>query len=219
MKHFAPPGIFGAPPIDDVGVGYDPEYARDQLAEAGYPDCEGFPQVSLMAGTGQANLNFLEFAQANWAENLGCSEDLFQLEQLPFAELLDATAGSTDDAEAPHMWLLGWGPDYADENNWVGDVLWCGNAESRQKRVCTEVDDLIVEARENPDPDTRLDLYRQVEEGFFGPEGEMPIAPLYVRINYTAPHTWLDRVPALFGGHQIYNWTLDQEAQQAARDE
>ena len=27
MKHFAPPGIFGAPPIDEVGVGYDPEYA------------------------------------------------------------------------------------------------------------------------------------------------------------------------------------------------
>lgn len=219
MKHFAPPGIFGAPPIDEVGVGYDPEFARAQLAEAGFPDCEGFPTVSIMATTGTTSLNFLEFAQANWAENLGCSADILQIEQLPFAELLAATAGATPDQEAPHMWLLAWGPDYADENNWVGDVLWCGNSESRQKRVCTEVDDLIVQAREEPDPATRVDLYRQIEEGLFGPEGEMPISPLYVRINYTAPHTWLDRVTALFGGQQIYNWTIDQEAQRAARDE
>lgn len=216
MKHFAPPGIFGAPPIDEVGVGFDPEYAAAQLAEAGYPNCEGFPTVTLLGYSGQSTLNWIEYAQANWAENLGCDPSVIQIEQLPFSELLDATAADTPDAESPHMWTLGWGPDYADENNWVGDVLWC-ESDNRSKRTCNEIDDLIVEAREEPDPERRIELYSQIEEAFFGPEGEFPFAPLFVRIAYVAEHSWLERIPALFGGEQIYNWTIDQEAQMSAR--
>jgi oligopeptide transport system substrate-binding protein len=218
MKHFAPPGIFGAPPIDEVGVGFDPEYAREQLAEAGYPDCEGFPQVTLLGYSGQTTLNWIEYAQGQWEEHLGCSSDLIQIEQQSFAELLTATANDTPDAEAPHMWTLGWGPDYADENNWVGDVLWCENAGLRVKRSCTETDELIVEAREETDPERRIELYRQIEENFFGPEGEMPFAPLYLRIAFVAEHTWLDRDISLFGGQQWYNYSIDWEAKQAAQE-
>ena len=115
------------------------------------------------------------------------------------------------------MWTLGWGPDYADENNWVGDVLWCENPDNRQKRTCNEIDDLIVQAREESDPDVRIELYRQIEEMFFGYEGEIPFFPQYVRIAYTAQHSWLDRIPALFGGSQWYTWTIDWEAKQAAQ--
>lgn len=219
MRHFAPPGIFGAPPIDEVGVGFDPEYAAAQLAEAGYPGCEGFPQVTLLGYTGQSTLNWIEFAQANWSENLGCDPSLIQIEQLPFAELLVATAGDAPDESVPHMWTLGWGPDYADENNWVGDVLWCGNPENRQKRECNETDDLIVEARTETDPARRIELYAQIEENFFGPEGEFPFAPLFLRIAYVAQHSWYQATPALFGGNQWYNYTIDQAAQMAARGE
>jgi oligopeptide transport system substrate-binding protein len=220
MKHFAPPGIFGAPSIDEVGIGYDPEFAREQLAAAGYPNCEGFPQISLLGYSGQDALDWLEYAQGQWETNLGCSADLIQIEQQDFNELLVATSEETPDKETPHIWTLGWGPDYPDENNWVGDVLWCGNAVNRQKRQCSEADDLILEAREEPDPDRRIELYRQIEEMFFGPEGEYPIAPIWVRIAYLAEHNWLkDRMPALFGGQQYYHWTIDQDAKLAASNE
>lgn len=217
MRHFAPPGIFGAPPIDEVGVGYDPEFAAAQLAEAGFPNCEGFPQVSLLGYTGASTLAWIEFAQANWAENLGCDPSIIQISQLPFAELLAATAGDAPDETAPHMWTLGWGPDYADENNWVGDVIWCGNPENRYKRACSEADTLIEAARLETDPATRIEMYAQIEELFFGPEGEMPFAPIFLRIAYSGIHTWYDYTPALFGGDQTYNYTIDQEAQLAAR--
>jgi oligopeptide transport system substrate-binding protein len=216
MTHFAPPGIFGAPPIDEIGIGYDPELAAAKLAEAGYPNCEGFPQVSLLGYSGQSTLNWIEYAQGQWQENLGCSADLISIEQQPFSELLAATSADTPDEEAPHMWTLGWGPDYADENNWVGDVLWCGNPGNRQKRECNEIDDLIVQAREEADPQTRIELYSQIEEMFFGQDGEVPFFPIYVRIQYQAVHDWLDKVEALFGGQQWYNWTIDQEAKMAA---
>ena len=216
MKHFAPPGIFGAPPIDEVGVGFDPEFAKQQLAEAGYPNCEGFPTVTLLGYSGQATLNWIEFAQKQWQEHLGCSPDVIQIEQQSFKELLAATSADTPDEEAPHMWTLGWGPDYPDENNWVGDVLWCENPGNRMKRECTKADDLIVQAREETDPNKRIEMYRQIEEMFFGPEGEMPMAPLYLRIAYVAQHSWLTAPRALFGGEQFYNWSIDQAAQMAA---
>jgi len=213
MKHFAPPGIFGAPPIDEIGVGFDPAYAAEQMALAGYPDCEGFPQVTLLGYSGESTLAWIEFAQAGWEQHLGCSADLIQIEQQSFADLLTAT--KADDDEAPHMWTLGWGPDYADENNWVGDVLHCTNA-IRMKRECNEMDELIEEARFESDPEVRKELYAQIEEGFFGPEGEVPFFPIFLRIAYTAEHSWLDKVDALFGGDQWYEWTIDADAQAAA---
>jgi len=214
MTHFAPPGIFGAPPINEVGISFDPEYAREELALAGYPDCEGFPQVSLLGYSGEHTLNWIEFAQAQWEENLGCSADLIQIEQQTFADLLITT--KADDAEAPHMWTLAWSPDYADENNWVGDVLDC-NIEVRMHRTCSEVDDLVEEARFEPDPEVRKDLYRQIEDKYFGYEGEVPFFPIFVEIAYVAQHSWVDRIPALFGGEQYYNWHIDQESKLQAK--
>jgi len=218
MTHFAPPGIFGAPPIDEIGIGFDPDFARAEMEAAGYPNCEGFPQVTLLGYSGAATLAWIEFAQANWSEVLGCSADLIQVEQQQFSDLLATTDASVPDEEAPHMWTLGWGPDYADENNWVGDVLNCEQL-TRQKRECNEIDDLIVEAREESDPNRRIELYAQIEEMFFGPEGEVPFFPIFVRIAFVGSHSWYDYTPALFGGDQWYNDSIDAEAQAAARGE
>jgi oligopeptide transport system substrate-binding protein len=220
MIHLAPPGIFGAPPIDEVGVGFDPEYARQQLEAAGYPDCEGFPAVNILGFANQNTLSWLEFAQSQWSENLGCSPDLFQIEQQPFDGLVAAIDGSIPDEDVPHMWTLGWGPDYPDENNWVGDVLWCETFNDENKRQCTEADDLIVEARQETDPARRIELYRQIEELFFGPDGEFPIVPIFLRNAFVAQHDWLtESTRALFSGQQFYNWTIDQDAKLEARGE
>jgi oligopeptide transport system substrate-binding protein len=215
MSHFAPPGIFGAPPIDEIGVGFDPEFAKAEMEAAGYPNCEGFPQVTLLGYSGQSTLNWIEFAAAQWEENLGCDPSKITIEQQAFSELLAATAASTPDEDAPHMWTLGWGPDYADENNWVGDVMWC-QTDNRSKRTCNEIDDMIVAARMESDPATRIAMYADIEEAFFGAEGEYPFFPIYLRIAFGASHSWINYTLALFGGQQWYNWTIDQAAQMSA---
>ena len=38
MIRLTPPGIFGAPAFDEIGIGFDPEFARAELAAAGYPN-------------------------------------------------------------------------------------------------------------------------------------------------------------------------------------
>ena len=212
MTHFAPPAMFGAPPIDEVGNAYDPTAAAAKLAEAGYPNCEGFPQVSLLAYSGEATLRWIEFAQANFADNLGCSPDLFSIEQTSFGDLLAATSADAPTEDRPNIWTLGWGPDYPDENNWVSDVLYCLNPLDTL-RPCTETDDLIKEAREEGDPARRIELYRQIETNFFGEGGEHPIIPIWLRIGFAAIHSWVDRIPAIYGGAQYYNYSIDQAAQ------
>jgi ABC-type transport system substrate-binding protein len=217
MIHFAPPGIFGAPPIDEVGVGFDPEFAQQQLADAGYAACQGFPQVSFLVFPGPAFSLTAEYAQAQWAEHLGCSPELFQIEQLPLREFLAAVRGPT--GARPHLFHLVWLPDYPDENNWVGDVLWCeADMTAARGRECSELDELIVQARQEPDRERRIALYRQIEEGFFGPGGEAPFMPLCTTMRYTAKHPWLDKGQVdLFGGEQWYNWIIDWQAKQAAQ--
>ncbi|MDH3943086.1 MAG: ABC transporter substrate-binding protein, partial [Anaerolineae bacterium] len=209
MQHFAPPGIFGAPPIDEVGIGYDPAWARQQLAEAGYPNCEGFPEVTLLGYYGHETLSLIEYAKDEWMNILGCTRNQIFIKQQSFADLLVATSASTPIQDRPHIWTLTWSPEYADENNWVGDVLWCGS-DSRIARPCTSLDELIVDARAEPDPAARILMYRQIEEGFFGEDGEFPLAPLYVGAPFIARHAWLERLPALFGGQHWYAWTIDE---------
>lgn len=219
MIHFAPPAMFGAPPIDEVGVGFDPEYARAQLAEAGYPDCDGLPPITVVAFAGEETLSFLEFAQSGWVEHLGCDRSQIRLEQEEFHILLKTSNINSPDEIAPHIYFFGWGADYPDENNWVGDVLWCKLPDERSGRECAEVDDLIVQAREELNPEMRIALYREIEEQFFGPEGAFPIAPLFSDLFFAARHDWVDSPPAqVTGGAGWYDIRIDQEAQQAARN-
>lgn len=216
MIHLAPPGIVGAPPIDEVGVGFDAHYARQQLALAGYDNCEGFPPVTIISLPGQDVLNVLEYVQGQWAQHLGCPPGIIQIEQQPFAVLLTATAADVPLEETPHMYTLAWAADYPDENNWVGDLLWCGNEGNRTRRACGDVDELIVEAAEEPDIDRRDRLYRQIEEAFFGPQGEMPIAPLTMGVYYMAVQPWVEQTPAITTD-RWYDWRIDRQSKLNAR--
>jgi len=45
MIHMTIPQVNAAPPIDKIGVGYDPKWAVEQLAQSPYPGCKGFPEV------------------------------------------------------------------------------------------------------------------------------------------------------------------------------
>jgi oligopeptide transport system substrate-binding protein len=217
MKHFAPPGIFGAPPINEVGVGTNIDYARERLAAAGYPNCEGFPPITMLTYDGDWPVRMVEFAQAQWSVNLGCDIGLIQIQQLQFIEMIDVV--KTDNpATAPHIFTLGWGADYADENGMVGDLLWCKGF-NQSKRPCDEIDEMIEAARIETDPEVRIALYRQIEEAFFGEGGSFPIMPISMGMSQWARHTWLDSTYSLTSGDQWYNWTIDQEAQLAARND
>ncbi len=218
MIHFTPPGMFGAPPHDQIGVGYDPDYARAQMAEAGYPNCEGFPAMEIAAFPG--GVDWVVFLTNALQRELGCDPVLFTIEQQGFESLINSVSYRQDAADRPHMWTLGWNPDYNDANNWVNDVLGCASLHNDMKRPCSEVDDLIRAAMIESDPDTRIAQYAQIEEMFFGAEGLVPIIPLSMPVSYVLHKPWFSapvETDGIYGGKHFDYYTVDQAAQLAAR--
>ncbi|MEW6580156.1 MAG: peptide ABC transporter substrate-binding protein [Chloroflexota bacterium] len=218
MIHFTPPGMFGAPPHDQIGVGYDPEYARAQMAEAGYPNCEGFPALEIAAFSG--GVDWATFLINALQRELGCDPNLFTIEQHAFESLINAVSYRQDAADRPHLWTMGWSPDYNDANNWVNDVLGCGSLHNDMKRPCSDVDELIRAAMSESDPDTRIAQYAQIEERFFGADGLVPIIPLSMPVGYVLLKPWFSapvETDGIYGGEHYDYYTVDQAAQLAAR--
>lgn len=225
MMHWTPPGMFGAVPVNEVGIdgegiGYDPEFAREQMDAAGYANCEGFPAVDIVTYASAAD--WAEYMQAEVENVLGCDPSLFSIETQEFSVLLQTTSTETPTEERPNMWTLGWGPDYGDANNWVYDAGLHCESSNDFARPCTEVDEKISDAQTEIDPARRAELYREIEEMFFGYEGEFPILPLYMRSRFYQVRPWLDKpieTDGLFGGNH-YDWiSIDQDLQVEARGE
>ncbi len=217
MIHLTPPGMTGAVPINEVGIGYNPEIAKAEMEAAGYPNCEGVPELQITAYQGAGD--WAEFLAASVERELGCDPNVLVVEQQEFSVLLETIDPRNAPEDRPNVWTMGWGPDYPDANNWVGDVLNC-EGENTFKRPCSEVDDLITQAAQEPNLEARLELYAQIEEMFFGAEGEHPIAPLFMRLDYTLIKPWYTgpfETDGLFGGAHFDYRSIDAAAQAAGR--
>ncbi len=210
MRHLTPPGVLAAPPADEIGKGYDPDFARQQMADSGFRSCRLMPSFTLLVSTSDLSLQQAELIRQMWVDELGCSEDQIIIEQVQFGTLL---ANTRQDAnrQRPSMWELGWASYYPDSHNWVGDLLHCSESENRQDRPCSEVDQLILQAAREPDLAQRQSLYRQIENLFFGVEGIAPLIPLYAAGDYILVQTWVSFVPALFGGEQYETYTVQAD--------
>lgn len=208
MRHFAAPGVFGAPAIDEIGFGYDLDLASSEFAEAGYPDCQGFPHVTLSVYHNLPYYPSIESTLKEWEENLNCPEGTMSL-------LSSYNILSQDNPDAD-MVIARWTGDYPDEHNWVGS-LTCGSPLFFSDRNCNEIDDLIWEAAAEPNDSRRIELYAQIEEAFFGIEGEFPIIPIHWYFEFAADHTWLDRTQSIWG-ETFYTWTIDLDAKLAVKE-
>lgn len=209
MQHFTPPGMWGAPPINEVGMGYDPDYARQQLNEAGFASCKFLPPIRYMVSTLDASLHQAEEIRDMWVEELGCDAEQIVIEQVQFGTLLANTRREAGESR-PDIWDLGWASYYPDSHNWLFDVLHCNGSDNRLNRPCDEADNILARAAV-ANPDLRPQLYRQVEDIFFGRDGLQPLIPIFVRANYLVRQTWLDYVPAIFGGEQFDTYFIDAE--------
>lgn len=208
MRHLTPPGVVGAPPVDSVGIGYNPDYARLQLAESTYRTCALMPPFTLLVSNADLSLRQAEILRRMWMDELDCTEGQIIIEQAQFGTLLANTRRNAG-AARPDMWELGWSSYYPDAHNWLSDLLHCQDSENRQIRPCSEIDEMIRAASLALDIDERRQLYRQIETQFFGIDGVMPVVPLYAQGERVAVQTWLSYTPAAFGGAQFDTYMID----------
>ena len=172
---FAPPGVFGAPD-PEVGIGYDPDQAKAWLAEAGYPDGDGFPTVTYRYFANTLEEALAQALQVMWKETLNVN---VELEAQDFPVFLAGLNPAVPVEEMPELWRLGWGADYPDENNFVYEVFHCTDSTNYPRAACTEADELAQQAAVETDQDKRKELYAQVEQMMFG--DEVRVAPYYHR--------------------------------------
>ena len=136
---------------------YDPERARDLLAEAGYED--GL-EVTLHHPTGRYLLDatIAEAVQSMLAE---VGVDL-TLETREWGSLLDFLAQPVDEAEY-RMFMLGWGTVTLDADYGLYALLhtnqWNPDGNNRGFYENEDVDALLDQARVETDPATREELY------------------------------------------------------------
>ena len=217
MRHFTPPGIVGAPRLDEIGLGYDPDYARQLLVQAGYRNCGFLPEIRYLVSTSDTSLFQAELIRSMWVDELGCEESQIIIEQVPFGTLLANTRQEAGDLR-PDIYDLGWASYYPDAHNWLSDVLHCVDSDNRPQRDCDETDQMMRRAR-TAVPEMRADIYRRVEDSYFGRNGSQPIAPLFVRARYILRQTWISLRPASFGGEQFDTYFIDAQTKAIERQQ
>jgi ABC-type oligopeptide transport system substrate-binding subunit len=110
--------------------------------------------------------------QAMWKE-LGIDTTIKSQEFAQFLEFLGPPPNTAVD-----MYRLGWIADYGDPMNFL--ELWTSKSGNNNSNFANPAyDRLIEQARNTPDDEARYELYRQAEAMLTGPQGELPIAPIY----------------------------------------
>lgn len=217
MRHFMPPGILGAAAADELGVGYSPDYARQELSNSTVRNCRLMPPVTFLVSSIDLSLRQAELIRDLWDEELNCPEENINIEQVQFGALLANSRAEAGGAR-PDMWELAWAPYFPDAHNFVSDLLHCQDGDNRQKRACSEVDTLIRRASATVDPGQRQETYRQIENLLFAEGGLFPIVPLYVQSDTYAVQGWLTFTPALFGGEQYDTYVIDNATKELERE-
>ncbi len=149
------PGIFGY--TDVGGYPYDPERARELLAEAGYPD--GF-STTLYSPSGRylQDIQITEAVQSQLAE-VGIDATIETLEWGAYLELTRQPAGENEVPVA----MLGWGTVTGDADYGLYALFHTSqhvpDGSNRSFYSNALVDDLLDEARVNTNPAEREALY------------------------------------------------------------
>lgn len=216
IRHLTPPGVLGGPPIDEIGGGYSPDFARLKMAESSFGGCRNMPPITLLISSADLSLLQAELLRDMWVRELGCKEEQIVIQQVQFGGLL---ANTRRDAGAvrPDIWELGWSSYYPDAHNWLNDLLHCQRSENRQNRPCSSIDEAIVQASALSSLAERTALYRKIENEFFDGGGIVPILPLYVRGEVELAHSWVSYTPATFGGEQFDTYMIDMDTKRLER--
>jgi oligopeptide transport system substrate-binding protein len=223
---FAPPGIFGAPPPGEVGLGTDPAAAKaaldEYLAEKGMTlDDFNAMGITLMHNTSEGHARIAAAIQQMWKDTLGVD---VKVENQEWGVYLNTVDNQTPIADMPHIWRLGWCADYPDENNWVHEVFNATAGDNNLRRncsdaVCTETtnseyDELTYQAQAESDPAVRAELYREAERILA--EVETAYAPIYHYTTVGVAKPWLTRNYPSVAPLDFFNWKIDWEAKLAA---
>jgi oligopeptide transport system substrate-binding protein len=163
--HLTPPGTAGF--TATARTAFDLPAARKLLAEAGFPEGRGFPKLSFLYNSTEANRVIAETLQQMWRSGLGIDIALDNQEARASSSAM--RAGNYE------IGRFAWGGDYLDPGTFLELMTsTSGNNMTRWKNAT--YDALFAEANRSADPRRRFEIFDQLERLI---AEEAPIAPVY----------------------------------------
>jgi len=156
-----PPGIPGRSDQDFLPA-YDPEGARQLLADAGYPGGQGFPETTFMTFGG----GYDRAVVAEIKRELGIDLNYETSGGDYFGRLA---------VDPPQMWVMGWVADYPGPNDFLGILLGTGSSNNYGRWSSTTFDAAISDALETTDPAATRAAFDRAEAIV---RDEAPVIPL-----------------------------------------
>ncbi len=160
------------------------EKARQLLAEAGYPNGEGFPVVEYLYNTNDAHKAVAEALQNMWEQELGVTVTLNNQEWAAFLQ----TRKDGDFSIARNGWIS----DYNDPISFL-DMWMTGGGNNDAQYANPEYDSLIKQAKTTSDATERMKLLHEAEDILVGQD--YVVDPLYF---YTQKYMLADGIEGMY---------------------
>ncbi|AHB13720.1 MULTISPECIES: peptide ABC transporter substrate-binding protein [Dehalococcoides] len=165
-----PPGMPGY----DADLGKDFAFnvtkAKQLLADAGYPNGVGLPELKFQYADTASNRTIAQFLQAQLKTNLNIDLTLEPMEPSAFSAFVNSEQ---------HTWAwFGWGADYPDPDNWLPDLFGTGGGNNHTGYSNPAFDALARQAMMELDNTLRLQMWAQAQEMVMN---DMPIVTMFYR--------------------------------------
>jgi oligopeptide transport system substrate-binding protein len=184
-----PTGVFGY--IDDPEIAaiqaFDPALAKELLVGTPYEGGQNWPEITMHMRGQEEVFNADLMANdivAQLQENLGMNVNIQVWPEASWRPELFKN-------EFQLVWIRWW-YDYPDPNNGYGDMFYSQKASGkRQAWSNAEFDDLVNQGKAEPDPDKRLEIYKQAERVIQEDVGYIPVV---YRLDQYAFKPWVKDV-------------------------
>lgn len=168
------PATFIVPPLltnytSPDGLDFNPEAARKLLAEAGFPNGQGFPRIDYTFRSSRDDEKIAVELKHMWKQILNVDVGLRGVEHKVWLRL----QGMLDYDLIRSSWV----GDYNDPNTFL-DLFTSANSNNRTGWKNPAYDKLMDQANAANDPKQRADLLRQAEKLLV--HDDAPIVPLYI---------------------------------------